>query len=84
MDNNLARMGDDLKAVAREEGVIVLKPTVLKGERIEAVLLKEAQKDKLEKLVKDTFGNLTILSTAVKPDGKVTYVLLPLRNTKST
>ncbi|WP_419779995.1 protein translocase subunit SecD [Maridesulfovibrio sp.] len=77
MDNNLARMADDLKAVAREEGVIVLKPKVLKGERVEAILLKEAQKEKLEKIVKDTFGNLTILSTAVKPDGKVTYVFAP-------
>lgn len=57
MDNNLARMGDDLKVVAREEGVIVLKPKVLKGERIEAVLLKEAQKEELEKLVKESFGN---------------------------
>ncbi|CCO24318.1 protein translocase subunit SecD [Maridesulfovibrio hydrothermalis] len=77
MDNNLSRMGDDLRATAREEGIIVLKPKVLKGARVEAVLLKQDKKDELDSLVKENFKNLTIISTAVKPDGKVTYVFAP-------
>lgn len=77
LDNNLSRMGDDLRAIAREDGIIVLKPKVLKGERVEATLLKQEQKDKLEELVRKSFSNLTIISTAVKPDGKVTYVFAP-------
>ncbi|WP_320170036.1 protein translocase subunit SecD [Maridesulfovibrio sp.] len=77
MENNLSRMGDDLRAIAREDSIIVLKPKVISGERIEAVLLKQDQKEAFEKLVKKSFSNLNIISTSVKPDGKVTYIFAP-------
>ncbi|SME91714.1 protein translocase subunit SecD [Desulfovibrio gilichinskyi] len=77
LDNTLARMGDDLRAVAREKGIIVLQPDVINGEKIEAVLLKKEQQEELNSLVKKEFNHLSVVSTVVKPDGKVTYIFAP-------
>ncbi|OEU66238.1 MAG: protein-export membrane protein SecD [Desulfovibrio sp. S3730MH75] len=77
MDNTLVRLGDDVKVVAREKGIIVLKPKVISGQQIEAVLLKKEQQEELNSLITKDFNNLSVVSTSVKPDGKVTYIFAP-------
>lgn len=74
MLNNLARLGDDLKAAAREDDVFVLRPNVLSDTRIEIVLLKGDQKDAFEKAIKN-YSPFDIESTEPQDGSKLKYVL---------
>ncbi|MEZ7195666.1 protein translocase subunit SecD [Pseudodesulfovibrio karagichevae] len=74
MDNNLARLGDDLKASAREQEVYILRPTVLNETEIEVTLIKAEQKDAFESVIKDYTPFAIEQSTPLDGD-KVKYVL---------
>ncbi|SOB57271.1 Protein translocase subunit SecD [Pseudodesulfovibrio profundus] len=74
MQNNLARLGDDLKATARDEEVFVLRPTVLSDSRIEMTLLKGDQKDQFESAVND-YSPFNVESTESLDGGKIKYIL---------
>ncbi|WP_243546440.1 protein translocase subunit SecD [Pseudodesulfovibrio tunisiensis] len=74
MKNNLARLGDDLKASAAEEQVFVLRPRVLGEDKIRVVLLKGEQKDKFKGILKQ-FDSLSVDATEPGENGKVEYIL---------
>lgn len=74
MDNNLARLGDDLKASAREKDVFVLRPTVLDENRIQVVLIKGGQKDAFEDIIKK-YTPFTVENSDTASDGKIKFVL---------
>ncbi len=75
MHNNLARLGDDLKAATRDEEIFVLRPTVLSDSRIEIVLLKGDQQDQFEKAVKN-YSPFDVESMESMDDGKVKFTLV--------
>jgi preprotein translocase subunit SecD len=77
LDNTLVRVGDDLRAVARDEGVMVLKPKVLGGDKLEAILLKKEQQQALEELLEKQFNYLNVESKVDAQGGKIKYVFTP-------
>ncbi len=77
LDNTLARIGDDLRAVARDEEIMVLKPKVIGGDKLEAVLLRKEQQKGLEKILDKQFNYMNVESKVVNPDGKVKYIFTP-------
>lgn len=74
MHNNLARLGDDLKAAAREDNIFVLRPKVLSDSRMEIVLLKGDQQAEFEESVKK-YSPCDIESTEPMDGGKVKFIL---------
>ena len=74
LQNNLARIGDDLKSVAKEKEIYLLRPTVLPGDKIQLVLLKGEQKEAFEKVL-DDYKNMRIDDTQSLKDGRIQYVL---------
>jgi preprotein translocase subunit SecD len=74
MNNNLARLGDDLKASAREEEVFALRPTVLSESQIEIVLLKEDQKDAFKDIIEKT-SPFAIENSESLQNGKYKFTL---------
>jgi len=75
MHNNLARLGDDLKAAARDEEIFVLRPNVLSDTRLELVLLKGDQQDGFEKAVKN-YSPFDVESIEPMDGGKVKFILV--------
>lgn len=74
MNNNLARLGDDLKATAREEEIFVLRPNVLSQTQAEIVLLKAEHKDKFENIV-EKYSPFSVEKFEVLDGGKHKYTL---------
>ncbi|WP_147821426.1 protein translocase subunit SecD [Salidesulfovibrio onnuriiensis] len=74
LENNLDRIGDDLKAVAKEDDIYLLRPTVMPGDKIQAILLKKEQQEAFEEIVKKNFESLKIDGTEAMDDGRVRYV----------
>jgi len=74
MLNNLARLGDDLKASARDDEIFVLRPNVISDSRIEMILLKETQKDAFEEAV-NKYSRFDIEATQSMDGGKLKYLL---------
>lgn len=72
--NNLARLGDDLKASAREDEIFVLRPTVLSDTRLEMVLLKGDQQTDFEQAA-DQYSPFEVESMEPMDGGKKKFVL---------
>lgn len=74
MLNNLARLGEDLKAAAREDEIFVLSPEVVSDTHVKLVLLKSDQKDAFEEAV-NKYSPFDIESSQIQDGGKVVYML---------
>lgn len=74
LQNNLARLGDDLKAAARDEEIFALRPTVLSDSRVEIVLLKSDQQDDFTTIIKD-FTPFAVDATEQLDGTKVKFIL---------
>ncbi len=72
--NSLAQNGQDIRTLARDEGVVVLRPAVEKGV-LTLYLAESGQQDKFNDLLAKNYGNLKVMSTTVQDDGKVRYAL---------
>ncbi len=59
--NAMARTGDDIKEVAREDEIFVLKPVALPGDMMEITLLKKEQEDAFDEML-DRFNSVTVES----------------------
>jgi Preprotein translocase subunit SecD len=75
IDNNMSSLGQDIKATAREENLAVLKPNVLPGPRLEAVLVGADKQEAFESLLKKSFSSLKIDAKETQPEDRVRYVL---------
>ncbi|MDY7000802.1 MAG: hypothetical protein SVS15_03355 [Thermodesulfobacteriota bacterium] len=75
VENTLARVGDDIRASAREEGIVVLRPNVTKDEELEFILLKTHDQERLETLLKDQFENMNVLVREPLEGEKIRYAL---------
>ncbi|OIN98629.1 MAG: protein-export membrane protein SecD [Desulfovibrionaceae bacterium CG1_02_65_16] len=75
IENNMGTLGQDLKASAREENLAVLRPNILPGPRLEAVLVGADKQDAFEKLLAKSFASLKIDAKEKQPEDRVRYVL---------
>lgn len=75
IENNMASLGQDIRATAREENMGVLKPNVLPGTRLEAVLIGADKQEAFEKLLQKQFASLKIDSKETMAEDKVKYLL---------
>ncbi|MFV0422800.1 protein translocase subunit SecD [Oleidesulfovibrio sp.] len=75
LENALSQTGQDLRELAQDEGIFLMRPRVVAGERLEFILLKDQQKTELEDLLKKQFTNLAVAPPQVLNDGRVKYTL---------
>ncbi|MBN2140683.1 MAG: protein translocase subunit SecD [Desulfovibrionaceae bacterium] len=76
MDNNLTRIGDDLKSAAREDNAIILSPKVLPGYRINVVLVNSDRREIVDKILNEQFKTvLDVDSVSTVDHGKTEYLL---------
>ncbi|WBF67944.1 protein translocase subunit SecD [Desulfovibrio subterraneus] len=75
IENTLAQTGQDLRTVAREEKINILRPRVLGGDKLELVLVKADQREALNKLIAEKFSHLTNEAPVDMEEGKVRYSL---------
>ena len=75
IENNMSNMGQEIKASAREDDLAVLKPTLLPGLRLEAVLVGAAKQEAFEKILSKQFPNVRVDGKETLPEDRVKYLL---------
>lgn len=75
IENNISQAGRDLRDIARDEGVFILRPTATKDNTLQFVLPKADARETLEKILDDDFENFQVDSRSTLDDGKVRYTL---------
>jgi len=75
VENNLAQTGQDIRSVARDESINILRPRMVGTDKLELVLLRADQKTALNKLLADRFSNVVNENPVDLGDGKVRYTL---------
>jgi preprotein translocase subunit SecD len=75
VENALGQTGQDLRALSREDEIIVLRPTVTPEMRLEFVLLKQEQQEALNALLAKSYKVLTLVKKEPLEDGKIKYVM---------
>jgi preprotein translocase subunit SecD len=76
IENSLAQAGQDLRAFARDEDIIVLRPRVTQGDSLEFVLLRASQQQELERIITDNYGSFSIEDKEGLENDKVRYTLV--------
>ena len=72
--NTLGRLGDDIRAMAREDGIVVLHPDA-DERRLTFTLLKPGQQEALDGIIDDHFDGLTVDARTPGDNGKLLYSL---------
>lgn len=76
VENSLSKIGQDLRSLAREDDIIILRPTVNEDERLEFVLLKSEHQEALENMLKKHYsGALKLEEKESLDNGKWRYSL---------
>jgi preprotein translocase subunit SecD len=75
VENALGQAGNDIRLMAREEGVVVLRPSVIGGDTLQFVLLKSEQQQDLQKMLEDAYSHLQIEKLEELGDGRLRYEL---------
>ena len=73
--NALGQAGTDIRDLAREENIVLLKPVVTDQKDLEFVLVKPEQREQLETMLKDRYSALEIVNAETVDGGKVKYTL---------
>lgn len=71
--NSLALTGQDLRAAAREKGVVVLRPRVVGGDTLEFTLPKQEQRRELQEILSGRFGVLDVSEPVPAENGQLRY-----------
>ncbi|XPV77802.1 MAG: protein translocase subunit SecD [Desulfovibrio sp.] len=74
IENKAASIGQDIKTVAREDKIIVLKPEVVGVDKLKVNLLQATQQDAFESLMKDQFSAMTLESRTPSAEGQIEYL----------
>jgi len=75
LENNLAQVGQDLRSIAREEGIVLLRPTLEPGLRIGFVLLDAGRRAELDKLLGNLFPGVVVDEAEDLGGGRLRYTL---------
>lgn len=73
VDIKLSSLGQDLRADARDEDIVVLKPKVNPNETLEMTLLTSDKQGDFEDLLKENFSVLTIENKQAQDGGRIRY-----------
>jgi preprotein translocase subunit SecD len=74
MENQLSQMGQDIRSVAREEGVTVLRPTLV-GKRLAFVLVQSEAREQMDEILAENFDALTVERKEDLDGGRIRYFL---------
>ena len=75
LENSLSQAGRDIRALARDEDVVILKPEVTPGPKLTFTLLKADQASTLDELLESQFSGYEVEAKDLQADGRVRYVL---------
>ncbi|WP_461209545.1 protein translocase subunit SecD [Desulfocurvus sp. DL9XJH121] len=76
VDYALGQMAQDIKASARDEKVVVVRPKVLPGEKVEFFAVRADMAETLDTYLSDHYkGSLVVTAREPQSDGGVRYVL---------
>ncbi len=73
--NSLSQMGQDLKSVAQEKEMTIIRLNLLEGKRLEFVLARPEKKADFDELLAKQFPVLAIERTDIVDDGKIKYTV---------
>jgi preprotein translocase subunit SecD len=71
--NSLAQSGQDLRAEAREENIVVLRPRVVAGDVLEFTLPRGGQREKFQELLAKKFPQLDCAPPVAAEGGQLRY-----------
>lgn len=74
VETNLDQIGQDIKSLAKDEKIFILRPHVVPGEQLQFVLLKAEQKESLEAMLAKSFASMNVASENTA-EGKVRFTL---------
>ncbi|WP_027367493.1 protein translocase subunit SecD [Desulfocurvibacter africanus] len=77
LENSLSQSGRDIRDLARDKELAVIKPQVIAGAKLRLALVKSGQQESFESLLKQSFEGLRIESKEPGEDGRIEYVLAP-------
>lgn len=77
LENSLSQSGRDIRDLARDKNLAVVKPQVVAGSKLRLALVKSEQQEAFESLLKQSFEGLRIESREPGEDGRIEYVLVP-------
>lgn len=73
--NALGQAGVDIRDLAREENIVLLKPTVSEDRELQFVLVKPEQREQFDEMLKERYSALKVESVDSVEDGKMLYKL---------
>jgi len=73
--NTLGQIGNDIRLMAREEKIVVLRPTVVGGDTLQFTLLKAEDQQKLDELLEDGYSHMLVNAREPLGDGRIRYEL---------
>ncbi len=74
IENSVAQMGTDIRALARDKGILTLRPRPLPGDKLEITLAKADQKAAFEELLAKQFAQLEFATPQTAEEGRLRYV----------
>ncbi len=73
LTNSLAQTGQDVRATAQNSGIAVLRPRMFDATTLEFILLKAAEQEKFETLLKDRYSHVSVVSATATENGQLLY-----------
>lgn len=73
--NSISQMGQDIRAEARDENVLVMRPKVTADGDLTFLLLKKEQQNALEDVLSSRFRQLKVAGKQVQENGQVIYTM---------
>ncbi len=77
VQNALSQAGQELRTVAREEGIIILRTEAGDDERLRFVLARMDDRERLAAILARTFDYLVVEKSEMMEGGRVAYTLAP-------
>lgn len=75
LGNSLSQAGQDLKYMAQEKEMPIIRQNLIEGKRLEFVLARPEKRADFEELLKKQFSHLQVLRSDTVDDGKVKYTV---------
>ncbi len=73
VESSVSQMGQDIRDTARDEGIFVLRPTLLAGDKLEFILAKAEQQAELDALLAKNFPQLDVAEPTDADNGQLRY-----------
>ncbi len=73
VESSVSQMGQDIRDTARDEGIFVLRPTLLAGNKLEFILAKAEQRAELDALLAKNFSQLEMAEPVDAGNGQLRY-----------